>query len=200
MAFRRKMLQCDYCARNSVDLLQQVYDGAMSFDRTLKAGTLPSLTKGIIKKRLIANISTVNKLFKMNQILFKRAVQTQNITEQKADLKRLHRNRRKIATLLEELSLRTSRIQPMKNKLHGICQKMRQLEQLIEDGVTDQMTAEDIEAAKQELAGLQELVTDTPKLLEKKLRAMERTFTQYENPARTSASLSPSPRNIVTAA
>jgi RNA polymerase primary sigma factor len=188
MAFRRKMLQCDYCARNSVDLLQQVYDGAMSFDRTLKAGTLPSLTKGIIKKRLIANISTVNKLFKMNQILFKRAVQTQNITEQKADLKRLHRNRRKIATLLEELSLRTSRIQPMKNKLHGICQKMRQLEQLIEDGVTDQMTAEDIEAAKQELAGLQELVTDTPKLLEKKLRAMERTFTQYENAKRTLSS------------
>ena len=38
------------------------------------------------------------------------------------------RNRRKIATLLEELSLRTSRIQPMKIKLQGVCEKMRQLQ------------------------------------------------------------------------
>jgi len=29
MAFRRKMLQCDYCARNSLDLLQQVHNGSM---------------------------------------------------------------------------------------------------------------------------------------------------------------------------
>jgi RNA polymerase primary sigma factor len=191
MAFRRKMLQCDYCARNSVDLLQQVYEGSMSFDRTLKTGTMPSLTKSVIKKRLLANISTVNKLLKINQTYFKKSVQAQNITEQKADLKRIHRNRRKIATLLEELSLRTSRIQPMKNKLHGICQKMQQLEQLIEAGVNPPpagMTADDIDAVKQELAGLQELVTDTPKLLEKKLRAMDRSFAQYENAKRTLSS------------
>jgi RNA polymerase primary sigma factor len=191
MAFRRKMLQCDYCARNSVDLLQQVYEGSMSFDRTLKTGTMPSLTKSVIKKRLLANISTVNKLLKINQTFFKKSVQAQSIAEQKADLKRIHRNRRKIATLLEELSLRTSRIQPMKNKLHGICQKMQQLEQLIEAGVNPPpagMTADDIDAVKQELAGLQELVTDTPKLLEKKLRAMDRTFTQYENAKRTLSS------------
>jgi RNA polymerase primary sigma factor len=191
MAFRRKMLQCDYCARNSVDLLQQVYEGSMSFDRTLKTGTMPSLTKSVIKKRLLANISTVNKLLKINQTFFKKSVQAQSVAEQKADLKRIHRNRRKIATLLEELSLRTSRIQPMKNKLHGICQKMQQLEQLIEAGVNPPpagMTADDIDAVKQELAGLQELVTDTPKLLEKKLRAMDRTFTQYENAKRTLSS------------
>jgi len=191
MAFRRKMLQCDYCARNSVDLLQQVYEGSMSFDRTLKTGTMPSLTKSVIKKRLLANISTVNKLLRINQTLFKRSVQAQNTAEQKADLKRIHRNRRKIATLLEELSLRTSRIQPMKNKLHGICQKMQQLEQLIEAGINPPpagMTADDIEAVKQELAGLQELITDTPKLFEKKLRAMDRTFAQYENAKRTLSS------------
>jgi RNA polymerase primary sigma factor len=188
MAFRRKMLQCDYCARNSVDLLQQVFDGSISFDRTLKTGTAPSLTKGVIKKRLLANITTVNKLLKMNQTLFKKSLHAQGVAEQKADLKRLHRNRRKVATLLEELSLRTSRIQPVKNKLHGICQKMQQLEQLIEAGINDQMTAEDIEAVKQELTGLQELVTDAPKLLEKRLRAMDRTFTQYENAKRTLSS------------
>ena len=39
MTFRRKMLQCDYCSRNSLDLFQQVQNGTMSFDRTIKVGT-----------------------------------------------------------------------------------------------------------------------------------------------------------------
>jgi len=191
MAFRRKMLQCDYCARNSLDLLQQVYDGSMSFDRTIKTGTTPQFTKNVIKKRLSQNIKTVNKLLKINQTLFKKTIQTQNIAAQKADLKRIRRNRRKIATLLEELSLRTSRIQSMRNKLHGICQKMQQLEQIIEAGVNPPpagMTAEDLEAVKQELAGLQELVAETPNQLEKRLRAMDRAFTQYENAKRSLSS------------
>jgi len=131
MTFRRKMLQCDYCARNSLDLLQQVHNGMMSFDRTIKIGTAPQLTKSVIKKRLSENIRTVDKLLKINQGLFKKTLTDQNKKETKAALKQLHRNKRKIATLLEELSLRTSRIQPVKNKLHGICSKMHQLEQAI---------------------------------------------------------------------
>ncbi len=76
----------------------------------------------------------------------------------------------------------------MKNKLHGICQKMQQLEQVIEAGVNDQMAAEDIVAAMQELTGMQELVAEPPNQLEKRLRTMERTFNQYENAKRTLSS------------
>jgi RNA polymerase primary sigma factor len=188
MAFRRRMLQCDYCARNALDLLQQVHEGTMSFDRTVKTGTMPNLTKNVIRKRLPENISTVNRLLKINQTLFKRSLETEDKDAQKTSSKRLHRNRRKIATLLEELSLRTSRIQAMRSKLHGICQKMHQLEQTLEAGPNAQMTSEDLVAVKQELAGLQELVMDTPQLLEKKLRLIDRVFTQYENAKRTLSS------------
>ncbi len=188
MAFRRKMLQCDYCARNAVDLLQQVYDGSMSFDRTIKTGTTPLTAKGIIRKRMVTNLKTVNELLGINQMLFQKLNNAPDRDALKAESKRLRRNRRKIATLLEELSLRTSRIQPMKIKLHGVCEKMRQLEVTIAAGVNSIMTADDIEAAKQELAGLKELVLETPDLLEKKLRAMERVFGQYEEAKRTLSS------------
>ena len=43
MAFRRKMLESDYCARNAVDILQQVYEGTLSFDRTMKISTAENL-------------------------------------------------------------------------------------------------------------------------------------------------------------
>ena len=143
MAFRRKMLQCDYCARNSLDLLQQVHNGSVSFDRTIKVGTTQNMTKSVIKKRLPENIKTVDELLKINQSLFKQTLANQNKSESKRALKRLRRSKRKIATLLEELSLRTSRIQPVKNKLHGICDKMHQLEQMIQAGPNGDITAED---------------------------------------------------------
>jgi RNA polymerase primary sigma factor len=184
MAFRRKMLQCDYCARNSLDLLQQVHEGTMSFDRTLKAGTALYLTKSVIKKRLPENINTVNKLLEINQDLFRKTLAGRTRAGNEEALKQLRRNKRKIATLIEELSLRTSRIQPVKSKLHGICSKMHQLEQAIAAGPTGDITTEDIDAMKQELAGLQELVMETPQQLSKRLAALDAVFGQYEKTKR----------------
>ena len=188
MAFRRKMLQNDYCARNSLDLLQQVHNGMMSFDRTIKVGTAPQLTKSVIKKRLSENIRTIDKLLKINQDLFKKILTNHNKKETKTVLKRIRRNKRKVATLLEELSLRTSRIQPIKNKLHGICGKMHQLEQTITAGPNDEITVDDINTMRQELTGLTELVMETPKQLNKRLYSLDQVFSQYENTKRTLSS------------
>jgi len=188
MAFRRKMLQCDYCAQNALDLLRQVHNGTMSFDRTIKAGTAQFLTKNVIKKRLPENAKTVDSLLTLNQRLFKRALTNPDSPDAKTAQKQMRRAKRKIATLLEELSLRTSRVQPMKNKLHGICDKMHQLQQAIADGPNGDVTAEDIEAMQQELAGLQELVMETPDQLTKRLVVLEKVFSQYEETKRTLSS------------
>ena len=188
MVFRRKMLQSDYCARNAMELIQQVSDGSMSFDRTIKTGTAPLTTKGVIKKRMAENLKTISELLEIDQKLFKNICTGTDQAKVAADARHLRRNRRKIAALLEELSLRTSRIQPMKIKLQGICEKMRQLQKTIEAGVNEVMTADDIASAKQELAGLQELVLEQPETLEKKLRKMERIFSQYEEAKRTLSS------------
>jgi RNA polymerase primary sigma factor len=189
MSFRRRMLECDYCARGAVDIIEQVQNGILSFDRTMKISTAENLVRSVIKKRLPGNIQTVNQLLKINQNLFKKFLQSESGNgPDRSDLRRIYRNRRKVATLLEELSLRTSRIQPMKNKLHGICQKMHQLEQIIAGGVTEDVTAEDIKAVKEELAGLQELAMETPKQLDKRLQAIDRVFDQYEHAKRTLSS------------
>jgi len=184
MAFRRKMLESDYCARNAVDILQQVHDGTLSFDRTMKISTAENLVRSVIRKRMPDNIQTANKLLKVNCSLFKKFLQAENAASSKRLLKKIHRNKRKIATLLEELSLRTSRIQPMKSKLHGIRQKMHQLEQIIAEGESQDYTAEDIDSMKQELEGLQDLAMETPKQLDKRLRTIDRVFSQYEDAKR----------------
>lgn len=183
-AFRRKMLEVDYCARNACNLLEQVQDGSLSFDRTMKISTADNFIRTVIKKRLPVNLQTANKLMEINSELFKKLLENNDVETQKKLLKRISRNKRKVATLLEELSLRTSRIQAMKNKLHGINQKMHQLEQTITEGPKNDMTAEDIEDAKEELNGLMALVVDTTSQLNKRLRTIDRIFNQYEETKR----------------
>jgi len=184
MAFRRKMLESEYCAKNAVEILQKVYDGVLSFDRTMKISSTENLVRSVIKKRLPINLETVNKIVARNRNLFKKLKQTEDAQRKKAIVKQMHRNKRKVATLLEELSLRTSRIQPMKNKLHGISNKMHHLEKIVAEGPNGDYNEEDIEAMRQELSGLQDLVLETPKQLDKQLRAIDRVFGQYEKTKR----------------
>jgi RNA polymerase primary sigma factor len=188
MGFRRKILQCDYCARAAMDILQAVQQGSLSFDRTIKISTAENLVRSVIKKRMPPNIETVDKLLQQNAKMVKKSQQNEIIAVKKTSLKKVRRNRRKIATLLEELSLRTSRIQPMKNKLHGIAMKMHQLEKTIGNGANQDYSTDDIEAMKQELQGMSDLVADTPKQLDKRLRAIDRVFYQYEHAKRTLSS------------
>jgi RNA polymerase primary sigma factor len=134
MAFRRKVLECDYCARTAVEILQQVDEGALPFDRTMKMGSSEMPVRTTLKNRMPMNLATVTKLLDKNSMYFEQSVTAKTIEEARQPLKQMHRNRRKIATLLEELGLRTSRIQPMMKKLQSIQQKMHQLEQVIQAG------------------------------------------------------------------
>ncbi len=188
MAFRRRMLESDYCASNCVEILRQVDEGALSFDRTMKISTSENLIRSVIKKRMPDNLKTVNVLLDMNRNMFIKTSNGQNTPQAKSMMQRILRNKRKIATLLEELSLRTSRIQPMKSKLHGICNKMFQLERIIEVGANEDYVEEDIEVIIQELDGLERLITETPGQLDKRLRNIERVFVQYEDAKRALSS------------
>ena len=184
LAFRRKVLESDYCARAAIDILQQVDDGILPFDRTMKMSSGEAYERAVVKDRLPFNLNTVNKMLERNYTLFIDSEESKDIDKIKRNVKQIHRNRRKIATLLEELSLRTSRIQPMMKKLQGIQHKMHQLQKAIEIGPTPDYEPEDIEAMKQELLGLQELIMETPKQLDKRLRAIEAVYTQYEEAKR----------------
>jgi RNA polymerase primary sigma factor len=184
MAFRRKVLESDYCATNAVAILEQVQTGALPFDRTMKMSTSENLIRSVVKNRLPLNLGTISKLLLFDRVQFDKMLATEDIEVKKECVTIMHRNRRKIATLLEELSLRTSRIQPMMHKLQAIRDKMIELELTIEAGPNKEYEPEDIEAMKQELQGLIGLCLETPKQLSKRLRTVEAVFKQYEEAKR----------------
>ncbi|HMQ14561.1 MAG TPA: RNA polymerase sigma factor RpoD [Phycisphaerae bacterium] len=184
MAFRRKVLENDHCMQQAVDLMQAVADGRMPFDRTMKISTTESLAKATIVKRLPTNLATVRKLLELNQADWNllREPRTPSATKRSAQDRMVQRRRRAV-TLLEELPIRTSRITPMLRKLVSIAGKMESLERELRDRSSER-PPDEIEAMKDELAGLTDMVAERTADLRARVVASDKVLKEYEDAKR----------------
>jgi len=184
MAFRRKVLECEYCAEAAVDILQQVYDGQLPFDRTMKISTTESQAKQSTTRRLPGNLGTVRALLDRNREEYEQLGDGRlGRTKRQGIQRRLTQGRRKIATLLEELALRTSRITPLMRKLENLSRKMNHLHRTLRDG-PDRLPPEDVEAMREELAGMEALVLEDCTTLAKRVQSIRKVFAEYEDAKR----------------
>lgn len=186
MAFRKLVLESDYCIAQAVDILQQVSDGRLPFDRTMKVSTSEALAKNTITKLLPENLETVRKLMEANQADFEKTQSGRMAASSKRSIVRaMNQRRRKMAKLLEELSLRTSRIIPLMRKLEGVCRKMMDLERRIAaEAKRPTLPVEDLAAMEDELAGMESLVLEDSESLQRRLTNLKRVFAEYEDAKR----------------
>ncbi len=186
MAFRQKVLESDYCAGQAVDILQQVKEGTLPFDRTMKISTSEHSAKKTITERLGGNLETVEKLLELNDGDWTKMHEGRTtVAFRKESRDSINLRRRKVSKLLEELSLRTSRIQPLMKKLIGLQLKMRELEKRIaHESRKVTGNPEDIQVMKEELSGIKSLVLEEPDELEGRLTNIRRVFGEYEEAKR----------------
>jgi len=185
-AFRRKVLESDCSLAAAVEILQMVGEGTLPFDRTMKISTGENQAKAAVLKRLPGNVETVRKLMALNQEDWTKLRTTRlKEAEQKVIWRHIQQRRRKAVTLLEELALRTSRVTPMMRKLYALNKKMTEVNnQLTDPRKSIAIPAEDAEAMRDELSGLQDLVMESPEMLERRTTAVRRVFAEYEDAKR----------------
>jgi RNA polymerase primary sigma factor len=186
MAFRRQVLESDYCAGLAVKLLQQVHEGRLPFDRTMKISTSEHAAKARISARIPVNVQTVQALMRQNEQTWHQLCGSRMAAAtQRALQAEIRARRRKISKLLEELSLRTSRIQPLMKKLEGLHRKMVQLGARVNaQGKRRTMRDEDFAAMKRELTGIEDLCFEKAEALGDRLRRIERVSNEYEDAKR----------------
>jgi len=188
MIFRRKVLENDYSIQAAVDILTMVDDGDLPFDRTMKISTAEEDAKGKIAARIPENLKTVRKLIELNradwQALEDGGRDNPELCEQL--YKTIKARRRKMATLVEELSLRTSKVQPLLKKLRSIGEKMIELQDMLAQAQArpQDFDPEDIMVMREELAGLRSLVLEEPQELEQRVKEIVTVFDEYERAKR----------------
>ena len=184
MAFRRKVLENDFCMMQAVDLMQAVADGRMPFDRTMKISTNEHMGKATIIRRLPANLATVRKLAELNHKDWTLLRESRtSAAARRSARERMIQRRRRAVTLLEELPLRTSRITPMMRKLTSMVAKMEMLsDELKKRGKS--LPPDDVEAMKDELRGLGDLVMEDVRDLRRRVDEAQKVFGEYEEAKR----------------
>src|SRR5690348_2232071 len=112
--FRRKVLECDGALRQVVETLRRVHQGELPFDRTVKVSLTENLEKDKILQRMPHNLKTLEHLMEQNQEDFAKITDPRTPEDEKRKLRRALRvRRRKAVTLVEELSIRTQKVQQL---------------------------------------------------------------------------------------
>jgi RNA polymerase primary sigma factor len=184
MAFRRKVLENDFCMQTAVELLQNVSDGRLPFDRTMKISTTESMAKAAITQRLPANLETVRRLIELNQADWRMLREGRPAAALRKEVReRMNQRRRRAVTLLEECALRTSRIIPLMRKMVAMVTKVEYLDhQTKTRGKT--LVPDEMDAMKDELRGLTDLAMETRNELRKRVDDVQKVFGEYEEAKR----------------
>ncbi len=126
--FRRQILSCDYAMQVTVDTLKKVYQGELPFDRTIKVSLTEQLTKEQISARMPHNLRTIERMMAANRqdfaLLIRKSVPQ---AEKRIARQRYLRRKQKLLLLVEELSLRTRRVQPLLQQMADLAQRMNDL-------------------------------------------------------------------------
>jgi RNA polymerase primary sigma factor len=187
MIFRRRVLESDYAASQAVETLQQVHDGNLPFDRTMRISTAEENAKDKVALRIPVNLTTVRRLLEQDHAAWDELQQDGLSDTKRAGIRgRVDRRRRKTATLLEECCLRTARIQPLMRKLQSINKKIVQLQRDLERSKKNpnRYDPEDIFVMQEELDGLRSLVLEEPEELRRRLHVVTTVFDEYEQAKR----------------
>jgi RNA polymerase primary sigma factor len=183
--FRSKVLESDYCLQGALEILHQVDTGELPFDRTMKISTAENQAdKNTIGLRIPANLKTVRQMLSRNRTEWEAAHVAKSKKEAEELRLGIRRRRRRAVRLLEELSLRTSKVAPLMKKLASISQKMLELEHRIEELSHHDEPGEDLEVCKEELQGLQDLVLEDAQNLHRRVTQVRKIFFKYEDAKR----------------
>jgi len=183
--FRRELLSCDYALKTAYDILSKVHASELPFDRTIKVSVTEGLEKTQILGRMPHNLHTMEYLRQKDAADFEQISDKASTAKQRRQLReRMAVRRRKMVTLIEELSLRTQRLQPCMTRLEQITRRMTELQDQI-NSLKQLRSAKDERANLQrELDDLEQLTMETPDSLSRRLTLIDERFGAYEQAMR----------------
>ncbi len=183
--FREELLECDYALKMAFDTLSKVNSGELPFDRTIKVSVTESKEKNQILGRMPHNLKTIENLRKQAIGDFEKSIDANASSDERKEAEKQHlKRRRKMVKLIEELSLRTQRLQPTMKRLEQISRRMCDLQRQI-DSLKHLKSARDERAnIHKELHDLMMMTLETPEGLRQRVERGRERFAKYEQAMR----------------
>ncbi|MCC6126615.1 MAG: sigma-70 family RNA polymerase sigma factor [Pirellulales bacterium] len=185
LRFRHCMLANDFVLQAAVSLLENIRDNKVRLDRTIEVSVINVREKRRLLRVIEPNLHTLRHLMIGNRRDFCAAVKRRQPKKiRRAAWRRLLNRRAKCVRLVEELGLRTQRLQPMLDKLKQISQRMDALKlQLAENGRAAESAARNAEL-RREMCYLMRVTMESPATLRRRLNRIAALHKEYESAKR----------------
>ncbi|MEM8943922.1 MAG: sigma-70 family RNA polymerase sigma factor [Planctomycetota bacterium] len=179
--FRRNLLRSFFALQATVETLDRVHAGELPFDRTIKVSLTERLTKEQISARMPVNLPTLHHLMCEQRRDFAMLIQHSRSNEEKQQARRRYLDRRrKMLQLVEELSLRTRRVQPLMRKLEELSRRMDYLQNQLEKLRAENAHSTRIEPVREELEKLMTQTLESPRSLRERCRSLRVQLTEFD--------------------
>lgn len=184
-AFRAKLIECEYVGNYAFKVLSRVHRGELPFDRTVQVSVTDRLEKEQILGRLPHNLRTLEVLIQQNKADYRIALsKKQKMADRRAAWARLGRRRKRCVRLIEELGLRTQRIEAKIPELEQHCRRVLALR----DKILASRKAKQPPSARQELVkeyrSILQQCQETPSSLARRMKEIRVIFAEYQKAKR----------------
>jgi RNA polymerase primary sigma factor len=183
--FRRALLSSEFALNFCYDMLVRVHQGELPFDRTIKVSMTESLEKEQILGRMPYNLATIAAIRARDTADFEK-IRSGELSEEERNalMLQIEQRRRRSVTLLEELSLRTQRLQPCMKRLEQISHRMMELQEQIRNLKNMASAKDETRSMQKELDDLMALTMETPDSLAARMESILARHAEYEKAMR----------------
>jgi RNA polymerase primary sigma factor len=179
--FRDNMLASDFVLQGAITLLKKVRDGELRLDRTVEVSVTDATEKKQILSLLTPNLATLDHLLRQNVADYRIAISKSRVRRERRDAwRRLVLRRRKAVRLVEELNLRTQRLQPVMDQIVEISQRMAVLREQMHELGRDADAAEKVKKLRDELHYLMRITLDSPATLARRIKLTLKYQASYD--------------------
>ena len=183
--FRRRVLDCDYVMQSAFKVLRRVHEGDLPFDRTVQVSVTDQLEKYQILGRLPTNLRTLETLLKRNQHDYNVATsRSRPESQRRSARRRLGRRRRRAVRLVEELGLRTQRIEPMIKTLDEFSRRVDELKSRVDEHRRAKGRPQQREPWVTEFRNILRITQESPASLRNRVRYLKAIYEQYQEAKR----------------
>jgi RNA polymerase primary sigma factor len=183
--FRCCVLASDYVLQAAVGMLEKVRDNKLRLDRTIEVSVINVREKSRLLKVLTPNLRTLHHLMLENKRDFMLAINRRQTALQRSRAWRRQLNRRaKAVRLIEEMGLRTQRLQPLLAKLEQMSERMETIRQQLAAPCRDEADLSRAAELRKELRYLMRTSQESPATLRRRLARIAHLGRRYEDAKR----------------
>jgi len=183
--FRTKVLESPMAVIEAIQILEDVKNGEIAFDRTLKADSAIDVSKLEVLERLPRVIDQIRRTVFDSHECFDKLTHHRLTAKQRTRVRaRLRDNQRRCVMMLETMNIQTKKIKPMMEKLESLSRKLDEVTTASDDLKSVRGSKLKLQALRKEGDEIQAQTLEGADALRSRVRDIRERFEDYEKTKR----------------